>query len=90
MGIGRQFDPDRRVLSVTEASTLSGYTRSNLNHLIRQGYLEAVKVGNIWLVYEDSLRRYMAAPRKPGPRPGQQADASVTSSVPNGEGNVGQ
>jgi excisionase family DNA binding protein len=77
--MGKQLDPDRSVLSVTEASALSGYTRSNINHLIHQGYLDAVKVGNAWLVYEDSLRQYVATPRKPGPQPRFSSDTSATN-----------
>jgi excisionase family DNA binding protein len=67
--MSHSIQADRAVLSVTEASTVSGYSRQHVNYLIGQGYLDAVKVGNAWLVYEDSLRRYMAAPRRPGPKP---------------------
>jgi len=67
--MGQRIDPDRTVLSVTEASAASGFTRSHIQYLINQQQLEAVKVGPIWLVYEDSLTRYLATPRRPGPKP---------------------
>jgi hypothetical protein len=63
------LDGNRTVLSSSEASAMSGFTRTHINYLINQGMLEAVKVANVWLVYEDSLRRYLASPRRPGPKP---------------------
>ena len=66
--MGHAIDPERPVMSVTEASALSGFTRSHINYLINQRFVDAIKVGSVWLVYEDSLRRYMASPRKPGPK----------------------
>ena len=66
--MGHFVEPGRAVLSTSEASTLAGVTQTHINHLIRQKQLEAVKVGNAWLVYEDSLRRYIEQPRKPGPK----------------------
>jgi len=67
--MGHIIDANRPVLSVAEASAFSGFTRTHINYLITQGQLDAVKVGSIWLVYEDSLSRYMASPHKPGPKP---------------------
>ena len=67
--MGHIIDANRPVLSVTEASAFSGFTRNHINYLITQGQLDAIKVGSIWLVYEDSLSRYMASPHKPGPKP---------------------
>jgi excisionase family DNA binding protein len=67
--MGHIIEANRPILSVAEASALSGFTRTHINYLISQGQLDAVKVGSIWLVYEDSVRRYMASPHKPGPKP---------------------
>jgi excisionase family DNA binding protein len=69
--MGHLIDGNRPILAVSEASAVSGFTRNHINYLITQGVLDAVKVGPVWLVYEDSLRRYMAAPRRPGPKPRQ-------------------
>ena len=74
--MGHLIEANRPVLTVAEASVLAGFTRTHINYLITQSQLDAVKVGSIWLVYEDSLRRYMAAPHKPGPKP--RADAVAT------------
>jgi hypothetical protein len=93
--VGHIIDANRAVLTVAEASRLSGYNRAHVNYLIVQHYIDAVRVGSVWLVYEDSLRHYMIAPRKPGPKPGrtgeseQISDGSSGSSVPNLGGNAG-
>ena len=71
--MGHLIEANRPVLTVAEASAFSGFTRNHINYLITQCQLDAVKVGSIWLAYEDSLSRYMASPRKPGPKP--RADA---------------
>ena len=67
--MGHIIDANRPILSVAEASVYSGFTRTHINYLITQGQLDAVKVGSMWLVYEDSLSRYLAQPRRPGPKP---------------------
>lgn len=75
--MGHTIDPQRSVMTVTEASTASGFTRTHINHLISHGHLEAIKVGSVWLVYEDSLRRYLEIPRKPGPKPRSAGTAAI-------------
>ncbi len=66
--MGHQIDANRPVLTSAEASNISGLTQTHINYLIKQGRLDAVRVGKHWLVYEDSLRRYVAEPHKPGPK----------------------
>lgn len=84
--MGHDIEPGRAVLSSSEASTLSGLRRNHIDYLIRQGKLEAVKVGNTWLVYEDSLKRYLASPRKPGPKPRDLEQPPSDTSMPGAEG----
>jgi len=59
----------RTLLSTTEAHQLSGLSRDHIGLMIRQGQIEAMKVGNYWLIFEDSFQRYLASPRKTGPKP---------------------
>ena len=54
--MGHFVEPGRAVLSSSEASALSGLRQSHIDYLIREGRIEGVKVGTVWLVYEDSLR----------------------------------
>jgi hypothetical protein len=59
----------RRELSTTEASQISGLSRNHIAFLLRQGKLEGRNFGHrVWVVYADSLERYMATPHKPGPK----------------------
>ena len=74
--MGHIIDANRPIFSVAEASVYSGFTRTHINYLITQGQLDAVKVGSIWLVYEDSLSRYMACLRNPDPSPDLVAAAT--------------
>ena len=67
--MGYTIDSQRPVMTVTEASSISGFTRTHINYLINHEQLEAIKVGNVWLVYEDSVRQYLSIPHKPGPKP---------------------
>jgi excisionase family DNA binding protein len=64
------ISPDGRdLLSTTEAHQISGLSRDHIGLMIRQGHIEAMKVGNYWFIFEESLKRYLASPRKPGPKP---------------------
>lgn len=82
--------PDgRRLLSTTEAQERSGLSRDHLGLMVRRSQLEAVKIGNYWLIYEESLEHYLASPRKPGPKPKTSTDQSSTASMPEKMGNVG-
>lgn len=58
----------RPLISTTEAHQRSGLSRDHISLLIRRGVLDATKVGNYWLIYEDSFERFLAQPRKRGPK----------------------
>jgi len=59
----------RRELSTQEASQRSGLSRNHITYLLRQGKLEGRNFGHrLWLVYADSLDRYLGTPHKPGPK----------------------
>lgn len=58
----------RNQLTTPEAARYSGLTRAHLVQLVRRGTLEGVRMGRDWFVYVDSLDRYLATPRRPGPR----------------------
>ena len=88
IAMGHQIDANRTVLTSAEASNVSGLTRTHINYLIHQGRLDAIRVGNNWLVYEDSLRRYVAEPRKPGPK-AKTTEPAGDSSMPETAGKQG-
>ena len=67
----------RREISTQEASRISGLSLNHLAYLLRQGKLKGRRFGDrTWVVYEDSLRGYLATPHKPG-RPVKQQVNSV-------------
>lgn len=59
---------EHTLLSITEAHQQSGLSQTHIGLLLRQGKIEGFKVGSIWLLYADSLARFMQTPRKPGPK----------------------
>lgn len=58
---------ERKQMSTPEAARYSGLTRAHLANLARRGILEGVRMGRDWFVYADSIDRYLATPRRPGP-----------------------
>ena len=64
----QRISSDRALLSTSEACRITGFSSAYIQRLLRQKRLEGVKVGSIWLVYEDSLTTFIAQPRKRGPK----------------------
>ena len=60
---------DSELITVSEASKLSGYTPQHVRLLIRQGLINGRRSGGIWLVEASSLRNYINNAPKPGPKP---------------------
>lgn len=50
--------PDFLIWTVREAAEKSGYNAEYIRRLIREGKIEAVKIGGILLVKVDSLKDY--------------------------------
>jgi hypothetical protein len=64
-----QISSDGRVLlPSTEARNIAGFSRQHLQRLLRDKRIEGIKLAHDWLVYEDSLKAFLAQPRKPGPK----------------------
>ena len=61
-------DVNREHIDTSEASQKSGYSNVHLTRLLRNGTLAGFKVGRDWFVYTDSLEKYLATPRKSGPK----------------------
>jgi len=59
---------DSEMITVSEASELSGYTPQHIRLLIRQGLISARRAGGIWLIEASSLRSYLDSNPKPGPK----------------------
>lgn len=50
---------DSELITVSEASALSGYTPQHIRLLIRQGSVSARRAGGIWLIEVSSLQTYI-------------------------------
>jgi hypothetical protein len=59
---------DRDYITTTEAERLSGLSRNYLALLLRRGVLEGFRPSRDWFIYTDSLKKFLATPRKSGPK----------------------
>ncbi len=57
------------LISVSEASKLSGLTTSYIRRLLRDDRIEGVKIGQNWLTTEEAIREYLKQERRRGPKP---------------------
>ncbi|MGI9059533.1 MAG: helix-turn-helix domain-containing protein [Ktedonobacteraceae bacterium] len=64
----QRISSDRALLPTSEACKITGFSSAYIQRLLRQKRIEGVKLGSIWLVYEDSLTSFVAQPRKRGPK----------------------
>jgi excisionase family DNA binding protein len=74
---------DRVILSTIEAADMAKLSRGHIQRLLSSKQVEGMKLGHDWLVFEDSLRAYLAQPRKPGPKPPKSEAAAENTSTPN-------
>ena len=64
----KDIDTNRECIPTPEASKRSGLSKVYLANLLRQGKLDGFQLGREWFIYTDSLDRFLANPRKPGPK----------------------
>ena len=57
------------LISVTEAAGRYKLSTTRIRQLLRERTVSGTKFGPTWAVDEDSLRDYLATPRKRGPKP---------------------
>ena len=57
------------LISLSEASTISGLSTAFLRRLVSNGQLWGVKVGRNWVTTEKVIQEYLARDRKRGPKP---------------------
>ena len=56
------------LISLREASELSGLTHPHLALLIREGKLWGNKIGRNWVTTDKAIKEYLALDRKRGPK----------------------
>ena len=64
----KNIDTNRECITTPQAAERSGLSKVHLARLLREGRLEGVQLGREWLVYIDSLEKYVATPHKTGPK----------------------
>jgi len=57
-----------RLISVTEASRISGLSTGFLRRMLRRKEIEGVKIGRNWLTTRRAIRAYLQKERRPGPK----------------------
>ena len=55
-----EYMPEWPSYTIKEASQKTGYNEEYLRRLIRQGKIEAIKVGPTYLIRVDSMEKYIA------------------------------
>lgn len=62
------IDLSREYLRTSEAAKRSNLSKPYLTQLLRTHVLEGFQLGREWFIYADSLGKFLATPRKSGPK----------------------
>lgn len=49
----------KKIISLNQASKMSGYTQDYLGYLIRQGEMKGIKKGRVWFTTEEEVKNYL-------------------------------
>jgi len=49
----------KNVISLSQASKISGYTQDYLGYLIRSGEMKGIKKGRIWFTTDEEIQNYL-------------------------------
>lgn len=60
--------PSREYITTPQAAERSNLSKNYIATLLRRGRLEGFQLARDWFVYIDSLEKFLAANRKPGPK----------------------
>ena len=58
-----------RLISLAEASEISGFTPAHLRLLAKQGKMWATKIGRNWVTTREAVQAYLDTNPRPGPKP---------------------
>ena len=62
------IDLSREYLRTSEAAKRSNLSMPYLTQLLRAQVLDGFQLGREWFIYTDSLEKFLATPRKSGPK----------------------
>lgn len=57
------------LISLNEASTISGLSIVHLRHLVSEGKLWGKKIGRNWVTSKEAIEKYIKEEKKPGRPP---------------------
>jgi hypothetical protein len=63
-----ELEKGRPYLTTPEAGEIAKLSPNYIATLLRRKKLEGFQLGRDWVVYTDSLEKYLASDRKPGPK----------------------
>jgi len=79
--MAKDIDLNREYISTSQAAKRSGLSNVYLARLLREGKLEGFQLTREWVVYTDSLEKYLAIPHKSGPKGPRKKQSSNGHSV---------
>jgi excisionase family DNA binding protein len=62
----QRIEGNRALIPTAEVCEKTGFSLTYIQRLLREERIEGIKVGSVWLVYEDSLKAFIDQPRKRG------------------------
>ncbi len=84
----KDIDTKREYITTSEASKRSGLSTVYLTQLLRKqrekgkGGIEGFQLAREWFIYTDSLEKFLATPRKSGPKgPRKKSEQEPTNKV---------
>ena len=64
------YDPPvSELLSVSQTTKITGWTRQHISLLMRDNKLWGIRIGRNWFTTKQSIDDYLALEIKPGPKP---------------------
>ncbi len=64
----KNIETNRECITTSQAVERSGLSKTYLASLLRRGTLEGFQLARDWFIYTDSLEKFLATPRKSGPK----------------------
>jgi excisionase family DNA binding protein len=81
----KNIDLNREHIPTSEAAKRANLSSIYLTQLLRKEKIEGFQMGREWFIYTDSLEKFLATPRKSGPKgprkksSGEQSRPTVAS-----------
>ena len=81
------IDLSRDYIRTSEAAKRANLSMPYLTQLLRTHALEGFQLGREWFIYTDSLEKFLATPRKSGPKgPRKKTVKKLENAIPEKEG----